>query len=81
MFCSSKFNGNVCDIVSGEVNVRCAVYRYVERKAEENQMQAAGFLRKLLFLPDNHLVLSAMLVLLVKNSKNISTIFALIRPA
>ena len=45
MFCSSKFNVNVSDKGSGEVNVRCAVYRYVERKVEEHQMQVAGFLQ------------------------------------
>jgi hypothetical protein len=49
---------NVCDIGSGEVNVRCAVDRYVERKGEEHQVQAAGFLRELLFIRDDYLVLS-----------------------
>ena len=39
----------VCDIDRGKVNVRCAVFRYVERKAEEHQVKAAGYLRELLF--------------------------------
>jgi len=40
------------------VNVRRAVDQYAERKVEEHQMQAADFLRELLYVRDNHLVLS-----------------------
>ena len=80
MFCTSKFNVNVCDIGSGVANVRWAVDRYVERKVEERQIQAADFLRELLFIRDDHLVLSTMSVLLVKNLNHLLTIFALIRP-
>ena len=49
---------NVCDIGSGAVNVRCAVGRYVKKKVEEYQVQAAELLRELLFICDDHLVLS-----------------------
>jgi len=58
MFCSSKFNVNIFNICGGVVNVRCAVDQYAERKVEEHQMQAADFLRKLVFVRDNHLDLS-----------------------
>jgi len=47
----------VCDIVS-EVKVRCVVERYCERKIAEQQMQVAGFLRKLVFIRDSRLVFS-----------------------
>jgi len=40
------------------VNVRRAVDQYAERKVEEHQTQAADFLRELLNVRDNHLVLS-----------------------
>ena len=60
MFCSSKFNVSIncwhkkwCI-----VNVRRAVDQYVERKVEEHQMQSADFLRELLSVRDDHLVLS-----------------------
>jgi len=58
MFCFSKFNVNISNICSGVVNVRRAVDQYAERKVDEHQMQAADFLRELLFVRDNHLVLS-----------------------
>jgi len=58
MFCSSKFNLNISNICGGVVNVRRAVDQYAERKVEEHQMQAADFLRELLNVRDNHLVLS-----------------------
>jgi len=58
MFCSSKFNVNISDICGGVVNVRRAVDQYAERKVEEHKMQAADFLHELLFVHDNHLVLS-----------------------
>ena len=32
------------------------VYKYVERELEEHQVQTAGFLRKLLFIRDHHVV-------------------------
>jgi len=58
IFCSSKFNVNISNICVGVVNVRLAVDQNAERKVEQNQMQAADFLRKLVFVCDNHLVLS-----------------------
>jgi len=39
------------------VNVRCVVDQYAERKVEEHQMQAADFLRELLNVRNNYLVL------------------------
>jgi len=58
MFCSRKFNLNISNICGGVVNVRRAVDQYAERKVEEHQIQAADFLRELLFVRDDHLVLS-----------------------
>ena len=58
MVCSSKFNANVCDRGSDVANIRRAGDLYVERKVEEHQKQAADFLRELLFIRDDHLVLS-----------------------
>jgi len=58
MFCSSKFNVNISNVCGGVVNVRRAVDQYAERKVEEHQMQPADFLRELLNVCDNHLVLS-----------------------
>ena len=58
MFCFSKFNLNIGDIGNGVVNVKRAVDLYVERKVEEHQIQEADFLRELLFIRDDHLVLS-----------------------
>jgi len=58
MFCSSKFNVNISNICGGVVNVRRAVDQYAERKVEEHQMQVADFLCELLFIRDDHLVLS-----------------------
>jgi len=58
MICPSKFNVNISKICGGVVNVRREVDKYAERKVEEHQMQAADFLRELLFVRDNHLVLS-----------------------
>jgi len=49
---------NISNICGGVVNVRRAVDQYAERKVEEHQMQATGFLRELLNVRDNHLVLS-----------------------
>jgi len=49
---------NISNICGGVVNVRRAVDQYVERKVEENQMQAADFLCELLYVQDNHLVFS-----------------------
>ena len=43
-FCANKFNVNVRDIDS-RAKVRCAVDRYVEEKAVDQQLQEAGFLR------------------------------------
>jgi len=58
MFCSSKFNVYISNICGGVVNVRRAGDQYAEIKIEEHQTQAADFLRELLFVRDNHLVLS-----------------------
>jgi len=58
MFCSSKFNVNISYICGGVVNVRRAVDQYAESKVEEHQTQAADFLRELLYVHDDHLVLS-----------------------
>ena len=59
MFLSSMFNVNISYMCSdGVVNVRDAVDEFVERKVEERQEQAADFLRELLFVRDDHLVLS-----------------------
>ena len=58
-FVLARFTVNISDICSGVVvNVRRAVDQYVERKVEEHQMQAADFHRELLFVHDDHLVLS-----------------------
>jgi len=67
MFCSSKFNVNICNIYGGMVNVRRAVDQYAERKIEKHQMQAADFLCELLFKRDDHLVLSNDVDLIAKN--------------
>jgi hypothetical protein len=56
LFCSSKFNVNVCDIVSGEANVSRAVNKNVITTIEEHQIQSASFLRELVLLRDNYLV-------------------------
>jgi len=56
MFCSSKSNVYISNICGGVVNV--AVDQYAERKVEEHQMPVADFLRELLFVRDDHLVLS-----------------------
>ena len=40
LFCSSKFNVNVRDIVSGEVSVSRAVNKYVIKTIEEHQIQS-----------------------------------------
>jgi len=58
MFCSSKFNVNISNICGGVVNVGRVVDQYAERKVEEHQMQAADFLRELLYVRDDQLVLS-----------------------
>jgi len=58
MFCSSKFNVNISNICGGVVSVKRAVDQYAERKVEEHQMQTVDFLRELLNVRDNHLVLS-----------------------
>jgi len=58
MLCSSKFNVKISNICGGVVNVRRAVDQYAERKVEEHQMLAADFRHKLLFVRDDHLVLS-----------------------
>jgi hypothetical protein len=49
LFWSSKFNVNVCDIVSGEVNVSPAVNNSVNTKIEEHQIRSASFLRELVY--------------------------------
>ena len=73
MFYQVSLNG--CDIGSGEVNVRCAVDRYVQRKVEEHQMQGASFLPELLFyIRDDHQFFGTMSVLLAKNVKHLVTI-------
>jgi len=53
----NKFKMNVCDIIS-EMKVRCAAEKYCEKKVVEQQMQVAGFLRRLLFKRDGRLVLT-----------------------
>ena len=58
MFCSSKFNVNICDIGNDVVNVRRAADQYVGRKVEEHQMQTADFLHEFLLIRDDHLVRS-----------------------
>jgi len=58
MFCSGKFNVSISNICVGVVNVRRAVHQYAEIKVKEHQMQVADFLRKLLYVRDDHLVLS-----------------------
>ena len=58
MFCSSKLNVNISNICSSAASVRRAVDQYAERKIQEQQSQAADFLRELLNVRDNHLVLS-----------------------
>jgi len=57
-FCSSKFNENISNICGSVVNVRRVVDQYAERKIEEHQMEATDFLRDLLYVRDDHLVLS-----------------------
>jgi hypothetical protein len=58
LFCSSKFNVNVFDIVSGEVNVSCAVNKNVTEMNEEHQIQSGSFLHELVMLRANYLVFS-----------------------
>ena len=48
---------NVRDIDS-RAKVSCAVDKYVEEKVVDQQMQEAGFLRELLLIRDDRLVLS-----------------------
>jgi hypothetical protein len=55
--CANKFNVNVRDIDS-RAKVRCALDRYVEEKAVDQQLQVAGFLREVLLLRDDRLALS-----------------------
>jgi len=49
---------NISNIFGSVLNVRRAVDQYAESKVEEHQMQAADFLRELLSVHDDHLVLS-----------------------
>ena len=48
---------NVRDIDNRE-KVSCAVDRYVEKKVVDQQTQVAGFLRELLLIRDDRLILS-----------------------
>jgi hypothetical protein len=58
LFCSNKFNVNVCDIVSGEMNVSHAVNKYAIKTTEERQIRSVSFLCELVLLRDNYLVFS-----------------------
>lgn len=58
LFCARKCNVNLCDVVSGEVNISHAVNRYSFKPIEEHQMRSVSFLRELILLRDSDLIFS-----------------------
>ena len=56
--CVSKYNVNICDIVSGSNNANYAVKRRFIESVEDFQFHTVNFLRELVLLRDEDLVFS-----------------------